>query len=187
MCKIDMSMLLGNLGYTGLQEPLIGTDRLKGRVLELSVAHSYKVLGTSEIRYGVSAGMEWNRPSGRLKLRGTGIIAQESIHLRLFRSFAGDDGFSGVVAGLGARWTGSRGSLKNGYVELGSGLALTDGISSDVNSHLNFASFLGGGVYFSDDPSAARVGLRWIHVSNAGVDPPNRGLNQFELVFGVRL
>jgi hypothetical protein len=135
----------------------------------------------------MSSGVEWNRPSPRLRLRGTDIVAQESVHLRLFRSFAADEGFTGIVAGVGARWTGSRGSLKNGYVEFGTGLSLTDGISNDVNSHLNFVSFVGGGVYFSDDPSAARVGVRWIHVSNAGVEPPNRGLNQFELVFGVRL
>ncbi len=179
-------MLLGSLGDVALQEPQFVTDRLKGRVLELSVAHSYKVLGTSEIRYGISAGMEWNRPSKRLRIKDT-ILAQEAVHLRLFRSFAGDDGFTGIVGGIGARWTGARGVLKNGYLELGTGLSLTDGISIDVNSQLNFVSFIGGGMYFSDDPSATRVGIRWSHVSNAGVDPPNRGLNQFELVFGVRL
>lgn len=179
-------MLLGCLGDMALQEPQFVTDRLKGRVLELSVAHSYKVLGTSEIRYGISAGMEWNRPSKRLRIKDT-VVAQESVYLRLFRSFAGDDGFTGIVAGIGGRWTGTRGILRNGYLEAGTGLALTDGLSIDINSHINFASFVGGGVYFSDNPSATRIGVRWIHVSNAGVDPPNRGLNQFELVFGVRL
>jgi hypothetical protein len=180
-------MLLGSLGDAVLQAPQIGTDRLKGRVLELSIAHAYKILGTSEIRYGITAGMEWGRPSRALQIKRMGIVAQESAHLRLFRSFAGDDGFTGIVAGIGARWTGVRGALRNGYLEIGSGIALTDGLSIDVNTHFNFASFLGGGVYFSDDPNATRIGLRWIHISNAGVEPPNRGLNQFELVFGVRL
>lgn len=180
-------MLFGYLGNAVIQDPIVGTDRHKGRVLEFSVAHSYRVLGTSEIRYGLSGGIEWSRPSRALQIKSAGIVAQQSAYLRLFRSFKANEGFTGIVLGVGGRWMGESGSFKNGYFEAGTGLSLVDGISNDVNSYFNFVSFVGAGVYFSDNPSAGRIGLRWSHISNAQIDPPNRGLNQFELVFGVRL
>ncbi|MGI8923624.1 MAG: acyloxyacyl hydrolase [Fimbriimonadales bacterium] len=93
---------------------------------------------------------------------------------------------SALVAGVGVRWIAAGRQLKDAYFEAGTGLTLSDGVSLDVNSHFSFISFVGGGFYLSSRPNANRVGLRWIHVSNANLDPPNRGLNQFEFVVGVR-
>jgi hypothetical protein len=121
-----------------------------------------------------------------LHIRGSGFATRESVYLRLFRSFRGSSGFNGVVVGSGARWIGTKGRLKNSYFEFGSGVALSDGTSHDVNSEFNFASFLGGGFYLSSEADAARVGLRWLHISNADLEMPNIGQNQFELVVGWR-
>ena len=74
----------------------------------------------------------------------------------------------------------------DGYIEAGSGITVTDGVSIDVNSHFNFVSHIGGGFFLSSAPNATRVGIRWVHVSNAEIEPPNRGLNQLELVFGFK-
>ncbi|MGI8923618.1 MAG: acyloxyacyl hydrolase [Fimbriimonadales bacterium] len=161
--------------------------RLRSTTVELSTAHSYKVLGTSQIRLGTAAGIEWGRRSRALSLQGhPGILAQETAYLRLMRSFRGDEGFNALVAGVGSRWIGGGKHLKNIYFEAGTGVSISDGVSLDVNSHFSFVSFVGAGFYFSSAPRANRAGLRWIHVSNANLDPPNRGLNQFEVVVGVR-
>lgn len=161
--------------------------RLRSTTIELSTAHSYKVLGTSQIRFGLTAAIEWGRPSKRLHLPGLREMdAQELGYIRLMRSFRGDEGFNALVAGIGGRWIGGGRHLKNIYFEFGSGVTLTDGVSVDVNSHLSFASYLGAGFFWSSAPQANRIGLRFIHVSNANTDPPNRGLNQFELVVGIR-
>ncbi|MDQ2985395.1 MAG: acyloxyacyl hydrolase [Armatimonadota bacterium] len=180
-------MLLANFGEAVIQEPMVNSDRLRSRSFEASVAHAYKVLGTSEIRYGLTAAIEWGKPSRALHIKGSRFSAQESAYLRLFRSFKGEDGFNALVVGFGGRWIGADGPFENAYIEAGTGLAISDGVSIDVNSHFNFVSFLGGGFYFTSKPDAPRMGLRWTHISNAATEPPNRGLNQFELVFGFRI
>jgi hypothetical protein len=92
-----------------------------------------------------------------------------------------------VIFGLGGRWTARKGSLKNCYFELGSGISLSDGTSIDVNSRFNFASFFGAGLFLSSNQDAPRFGVRWLHISNAKLEPPNRGLNQLEIVLGFKL
>jgi hypothetical protein len=159
--------------------------RLRANVFEVSLGHGVQILGTSEIRYGVGVGAEWGRPSRFIKSSNAFAIRDE-VHIRVFHSFTDDEGFDGIVVGFGTRFHFTSGQLKNGYFELGSGVGLTDGVSTDVNSHFNFVSFLGAGFFFASEGNAPRFGVRWVHVSNAGIEPPNRGLNQFEAVFGVR-
>jgi|SRR5688500_8607387 len=177
-------MFLGN-PLLMLQESPETLARLRGNVFELSIGHGVQILGTSEVRYGVGIGIEWGRPS-RIAPSSNSFAARESAYLRLFRSFTSDEGFDGLVAGFGTRWHATSGRLKNGYFEIGSGIAVTDGVSIDVNSHFNFVSFLGGGFFFTNSFTSPRFGLRWVHVSNAGIESPNRGLNQVEAVFGFR-
>lgn len=167
--------------------PQAAESRLKGRVLELSGGTAVKLLGTSETRQNLSLSLEWARPSRALQPNPSQFAAQATCYVRLLTSFAGDDTFDIGVLGIGARWSGISGRLKNGYLELGTGISLSDGLSIDVNDHFNFVSFLGGGAYFSESPNAPRLGVRWSHISNAGLRPPNRGLNQVEIVLGVRL
>ena len=180
-------MLLGCLAVFPLIAAQSQDARLRATTIEASFAQGIEVLGTSEIRNGAMASIEWGRPSRWMRLQGTKTSAREMAYVRAFRSFKGGDGFNGLIAGIGARWIGTRGSFKNAYFELGSGICLNDGTSIDVNSRFNFASFLGGGFYFSSDEDAPRIGIRWMHISNAEIEPPNRGLNQIELVLGFRL
>jgi hypothetical protein len=176
-------MLLGNpIIFQQSPETL---SRLRGTIFEASIGHGVEILGTSEARYGVGLGIEWGRPA-RVVPTSNGLAAREEVHLRLFRSFTSDEGFDGLVAGFGSRWHFTSGRMKNGYFEIGSGVGITDGVSIDVNSHFNFVSFLGAGFFFNGDDHAPRFGIRWVHVSNAGIEPPNRGLNQFEAVYGIR-
>lgn len=177
-------MLLGNPWIPLAQSPET-LSRLKSTVVEASIGHGVQILGTSEIRYGVGVGVEWGRPS-RLIKSSDWLAVREGPHLRIFRSFTGDEGFDGLVVGLGTRFVFTKGRLTNGYFEVGSGIGITDGISIDVNSYFNFVSFIGGGFYFDSDSRAPRFGVRWVHVSNAGIEQPNRGLNQIEAVYGFR-
>ncbi|MEO7454209.1 MAG: acyloxyacyl hydrolase [Fimbriimonadales bacterium] len=175
---------LGNV-YPALPTSSDLLTRLRANVFELSIGHGAKILGTSEIRYGVGVGVEWGRP-GRILKSGQSIAIREEAHLQVFRSFNENEGFDGLVAGVGIRLHPLKGAVRNGYVEIGTGAAITDGVSTDVNSHFNFVSFVGAGFYFDSAASAHRFGIRWIHVSNANIEPPNIGLNQFEAVFGFR-
>lgn len=177
-------MLLGN-PHIAIQDAPAVLARQRATIVEVSAGHGVKILGTSEVRYGVGLGIEWGRP-GRLMRSSGSLAVREEVHLRVFRSFTENEGFNGVVVGFGTRWHGTRGRFKNGYFESGSGISLTDGVSVDVNAQFNFASFFGGGFFLSSNEDAARFGIRWVHVSNLGIDPPNRGLNQFEAVLGFR-
>jgi hypothetical protein len=158
---------------------------MRATVLELSVGHGVEILGSRESRYGVGAGIEWGRP-GRTFKSGNDIAVREAVHLRFFRSFNENEGFDGLTLGIGLRLHSTAGRLRNGYFEIGTGVAVTDGVSIDVNSRFNFVSFVGGGFYFDSSAAASRFGIRWVHVSNANIEPPNIGLNQLEAVFGFR-
>lgn len=161
--------------------------RVHARTFEFAVAHGVEILGTSETRYAVSLSLEWGRESKTLSLPDANIAAQEALYVRLFRSFRANSGFDFYVLGIGGRWFGTQGFFRNGYIEAGTGLGLTDGLSADINSHFNFVSYLGAGAFFSTAHQSPRIGLRWLHASNAGLRSPNGGLNQFEIVFGFRL
>ena len=177
-------MLLGNMPLAFQDEPAL-LARLSARNFEFSIGHGVQILGTSEIRYGVGLGVEWGRPSKALHI-GRAVRAREHAYVRLFRSFIDNEGFDGIVLGIGGRWHGTTGWFKNGYLEAGSGVSVSDGVSIDVNSHFNFVSHIGGGFFLSSNVNAPRVGIRWVHVSNAEIEPPNRGLNQFEAVVGFK-
>ena len=106
-------MLLGNIHLALQDEPAV-VARLSSRIFEFSVGHGVEILGTSQIRYGVGVGVEWGRPSRILQI-GRGTRAREHAYLRLFRSFTENEGFDGVVLGIGGRWYGTSGWLHRGW------------------------------------------------------------------------
>jgi len=70
------------------------------------------------------------------------------------------------------------------YVELGTGVMYTGLQGLQLGGPFEFASFGGAGIHlFLTDQLALSFSYRWRHISNAGIEQPNRGLDtQFVLI-----
>jgi lipid A 3-O-deacylase len=72
------------------------------------------------------------------------------------------------------------------FVNLGSGVSLTDIGRPDLGGTFQFVSQGGGGLhYFFRRDAALTVEHRWVHVSNAGIKEPNFGANTQMFMAGI--
>jgi hypothetical protein len=76
----------------------------------------------------------------------------------------------------------------DGYVMAGSGIHYISYHSKYQSAGLNFNDNLGYGVYiFTTKKSAINIGLRFRHISNAGLNKPNKGINSFITTLGYSI
>jgi opacity protein-like surface antigen len=74
------------------------------------------------------------------------------------------------------------------YVELSAAPGATDLRVREQNTDFVFLLFGGGGAsYFVTDRAALYAGYRYQHISNAGTDNPNRGINSHTGVVGLSI
>jgi len=154
------------------------------RIAELSFDHEFALLGGRELRWGGTAGVQWARGSKHLSFRGrSDIAAQQTAAVRVASTWKDGVGVNVLMLQLGLRYTGLGASMNGWYVEAGSGIAVSDGTTFDMNSRFNFASYIGFGFWVYDLPDLM-FGFRVVHISNGNTIPPNRGMNLFQTMIG---
>lgn len=154
------------------------------RIVELSFDHEFARLGGRELRWGGTAGVQWARGSKHLSFRGRrDIAAQQTTSVRVTSTWRDGVGVNILMLQLGLRYTGLGASMNGWYIEAGSGIALSDGTTFDMNSTFNFASYVGFGFWVRDLPDFM-FGFRVVHISNGNTDPPNRSMNLFQTIIG---
>jgi hypothetical protein len=79
-------------------------------------------------------------------------------------------------------WTGSLST----FIDVGWGLQYTSQRTNDLNSRLNSSPIIGYGVSIPTHGTELTISLRLLHLSNAGMAPPNKGQNQLLLSVGMR-
>lgn len=82
-------------------------------------------------------------------------------------------------------WAPSKGNVR-AYLEVGGGIQLANRTTVDNTSRLNGTPALGVGVSFRGGSSDVLIGVRLLHISNAGFRGTNQGQNQLTLTVGVR-
>ncbi len=166
-------------------------QRKEAWTLEGTAGRAWRILGTSRERTGLSLGLEWSRPGRFAALRGRpDIEARETLGVRyLISDTLGRDTsrLHGVWLSVGAIWIGRGETFKNLYLEIGTGLFFSNATSLDLNDKFNFANYIGFGTFLTGDPDSPRLGVRLVHISNGGVNPPNRGFNLIQVTFGIRI
>jgi hypothetical protein len=170
--------------FIPLQSP---ADRLHSRTFEIGAMNSIRILGTQEVRFGVNLGLEWGRPSRWLSFKGRpDFRVQEFLDVQVISTRHNSSELHGFAAAVGGRWIGGGHALRNAYFEAATGLIIGDGTTIDLDTTLNIMSFIGFGFFTSNREDAARIGLRWLHVSNADTNLPNTGQNLLQLSIGLR-
>jgi hypothetical protein len=172
---------------------LQGAGAYPGHTWTANVAQgtSVNTLGTRDERYATGLGVEMNWPARLSKVPGW-----ESMR---FQEFVGANGILTDPFGLGVRglalawldlgfrWIFDSGPDYSPFIEFGSGLVWADRLTTDLSSRFNFGTFMGVGAYLHGFKGSPRAGLRFIHVSNAGTQGSNGGVNLLQFTVGVKL
>lgn len=97
---------------------------------------------------------------------------------------------SGTTYGIGVnplnlKWHFSRHGLLAPYAELSGGLLVTTRDVPAYTSRVNFTPSAAFGTYLGGQRLAWMIEARYFHISNAGLEPLNPGINTFEVRLGV--
>jgi lipid A 3-O-deacylase len=97
---------------------------------------------------------------------------------------------SGSTYGIGVnplnlKWNFSRRGPLVPYAELSGGLLFTTNQVPASTSRVNFTPSAALGTYLGGQSLAWTIEARYLHISNAGLEPLNPGINSFEVRLGV--
>jgi hypothetical protein len=154
------------------------------------VGQSTIVLGSQDIRQGGGLAIAYSRPEPLFSTsRVPGQLVWEAYLDRTYsvneRERSPDTHAFGVLAI--ARWYSNQDQYGQGfYYGGGWGLQFADRASIDLDSKVNSTPMLEVGTTFPVGRSEILIGLRFLHVSNAGTVGDNNGSNQLFLTVGLR-
>jgi len=149
------------------------------------------IFGSQDPRYGGGILFGYGRPEPRFQLgQIPAQLVYEGYADETRSPGAGGESpnetFAVGVLGL-SRWRWPLDKNGNGvYVDLGWGLQFANQATIDLDSELNSTPVLGFGGTFKSGTQEYMIGLRYLHISNAGFKKPNDGQNELLLTFGVR-
>ncbi len=148
------------------------------------------IFGSEDSRFGGGLSYAYGKPEKRFQLGH--IPAQLVYEGYVDHTQSGGSGFPPnstlATGGLGyARWRWPMDQQGNGvYVDLGWGMQFANRPTLDLDTRLNSTPVLGLGGVFRDGSKEFLIGLRYLHISNAGTNHPNFGQNEIFLTLGVR-
>jgi len=151
---------------------------------------SMTILGSEDRRTGFGIGFGYGRPEPRFNVSGV----RSQLVFEAYYDHTGSRGASGqgpneaesfgILAYGHWRWPKKRGGGL--YATLGWGLQYTNRTSVDLDSQINSTPMVGFGVAWDTGQGEASIGLRLLHISNAGLVGRNQGQNQLFLVYTLR-
>ncbi len=159
------------------------------QALGLGVLWSLPVLGSQDERAGFVISYQATRPEKRLTLFNRSLKLSLETHLSYtygggWRLQPRDQSLSLGVLAMG-RYENIGPSRRGFYVEAGWGLHYSSRRTWDLNTLLNSTPTFGVGVLFPYRVSSVgSIGLRLMHISNAGTVGSNQGQNQL-IVFST--
>jgi len=160
--------------------------------MHIAGGRSLLILGTSDARNNFQVGLQYVKPEKHLRIgRHRGEWFQD-----LYYEHSGSKAGTGYFGAFpsqydavgylfGARYTWGIGRYQL-YGDFGLGLSYDTQRTEDLPSRLNSTPFLDFGVIIPNGAHPLSIGLRLLHVSNAGLVAHNAGQNQLFLDFGVR-
>ncbi len=142
------------------------------------------ITGLEFFNAGVRLGLVPFGPTGSGLLHGALEIGLEAFYQQFVDP---DDAFFAGLAAVG-RYHFLTGGRLVPYLEVAAGAGATDLDVREQDSDGTFLLSAGAGVsYFLTDRTAIYAGYRLQHISNAGTDDPNRGINSHTGVLGLSI
>jgi len=145
------------------------------------------ILGSEDNRYGGGIGFGYGKPERRFRYKTlpAQLVVEGYIDRTRSLSESRDTTAFGVLAY--SRWRFPVNERGWGiYFDAGWGLQYADKTTIDLDSHLNSTPMLGLGGAFPIGHREFLIGLRFLHISNAGLRGSNQGQNELFLTLGFR-
>ena len=140
--------------------------------------------GTSVWNAGLRYGWILTRPHGPSFLNGRFEFVVDAVPAFLVFQRSGT-AYGGGVNPLGLKWDfAARGRIEP-YFELNGGTLFTTREVPTGTSSVNFTSAAALGMHLLGDKHAFSVEVRYMHISNAGLASPNRGINTVQVRLGI--
>lgn len=160
------------------------------KYLNAYVGQALTTLGSEDVRYGFAFGYGFGKPERRFRFHSIPAqLVYEGYLLRTTSRFHyAPHRSSWAVGGLAySRWFWPRNEKGWGmYGGVGIGLQVVEFRSRDLNSTINSTPVLDIGGTFESGNREYLIGLRLLHISNAGTKEPNQGENLLFLTLGMR-
>jgi hypothetical protein len=155
----------------------------------LYLGRTAKFLGSTEARDLSGISLSYARVEPRLRFRTIPAewVKEFYYNLSYGDAYAPDRGHA-VAYGLlnHGRWRWPKRGVAGFFLDFGTGLQFGSRRIYDLPSRINFVTMIGVGVAYGDGYNEMTVSLRLLHISNAGLVPPNPGQNQLALIVGYR-
>ena len=159
------------------------------RLLTVFGGQSYEILGSEDVRQAWGMGIQWVRSERALRFKGfMADLVMEGYFLDSTSKGASQMPPNRTLAFGGLAMARYKWPVKNdvrGYLEIGWGLQYTPETSVDLDSNINSTPVLGFGASIQRSGHEFLVGLRYLHISNAGIRGNNQGQNGLNLLFGM--
>lgn len=152
---------------------------------------SFGLLGSEEVRVGGGIGyavgrrephFRWGKTRGQIVYEGYFDRTWGTSGYRLGR----ENTYAIGVLGYG-RWFGPQDNAgRRVYFDAGWGFQYANRATRDLDLQWNSTPVFGIGEVLPAGGHDYTIGLRILHISNAGIREPNQGQNQFYLMLGLR-
>lgn len=150
--------------------------------------HSTRILGTQDLRTGYGFGFAWQKPEPHFKWRhGPSQLVTEAYYEH---SNGQNHNIRGeVTESVGIIWYARFRFPRKGFslfADIGEGAQMSTSESWDLGTRLNSSPMIGFGAAIRQGGSETLVGVRLLHLSNAGLNSRNRGQNQILFYTAVK-
>jgi len=147
--------------------------------------------GSSDQRYGGGFSYSYARPEPKfhfLGMKSQFMLTGYVDHTYAIKDRPGDDPNYSAGFLASARWIVANHTANLApYFDLGWGFQMADTATRDLPSELNSTPWAGTGIMFPVGKYEGMVGLRFVHISNAGTVKPNRGQDELFLTAELRI
>lgn len=149
------------------------------------------VLGSEDKRTGIGVGFGYGRPEPKFRWRDTPAqlvweVYYDHSSAPAFRNDPPNQTESfGLLAYGKWRWPPNKKGVGY-YMTAGWGLQYSNRTTRDLDSKINSTPMIGIGVAWDTGNGEASLGLRFLHISNAGLVGNNKGQNQLHVVYSWR-
>jgi Lipid A 3-O-deacylase (PagL) len=187
---IALLLMLCALGLADNRDPRLKILVAPSYYFNIFGGQSLTILGSEDKRTAIGFGVGYGKPEPRFAMPRVGAqLVWEGYY-----DHSGSPGIRndrpnqaeslGVLAYGRWRWPQKRGL--GAYATLGWGIQYANQTSRDLDSKINSTPMIGFGVSWNTGQGEGSLGIRLLHISNAGLVGENQGQNQLFLVYGWR-
>lgn len=138
---------------------------------------------TGVLSFGMRYGWVLTGPRGPALLRGRFEYAVDAVPATIVLQHA--NSFGTGINPLVLKWNFERQGRWAPYMEINGGLLFTSEQIPRGTSNVNFTPGAAFGVQFFGHHWNPMIGVRYVHISNAGLSVPNPGINTVQVMIGL--